>query len=109
MIPLPPGCTVSYQIWIDVDRLTDDMSEWFEMIGGTVSCRRHEYHRSGGAIEHKSVQYGKAKPSYRRQDGTGYVKINFNGNDVATASMFLIKFSTHIVAHNMKQELELVK
>jgi hypothetical protein len=79
------------------------------MIGGTVSIRGYEYNRNSRAIEHKIVQFGEAKPSYNRQDGTGYVKINFNGNDVATASMFLIKFSTHIVAHNMKQELELIK
>jgi len=109
MMQLPPGCRVSYQIWIDVDRLTDDMSEWFTLIGGTVSIRGYGHNIRGKETVYKSVQYGQAKPSYHRQDGTGHVKINFNGNDVATASMFLIKFSTHIVAHNMKQELELVK
>jgi len=109
MITLPAGCKLNYSLWIDVDRLTDDMCEWFTLIGGTVSIRGYEYNRGGRAIEHKIVQFGEAKPSYNRQDGTGYVKINFNGNDVATASVFLIKFSEHVQAHNMKTEFELVK
>ena len=36
MIALPPGCTVTYAVWIDVDRLTDEMIEWYRLVGGTV-------------------------------------------------------------------------
>ena len=107
MMPLPPGCKVGYHIWIDVDTLTDDMCEWFEMIGGRAEL--HSEWRGFKEIFIKTVQYGAAKPSYRRQDGTGHVKINFTGDDASTASVFLIKFSEHVLAHNMQQEFNLVK
>lgn len=110
MIALPPGCKVSYHIWIDVDELTDAMCEWFEMIGGTVTEKAEAFSgRSYSLKVIKQVQYGNAKSSYYRQDGSGTVKINFHGDDASTASMFLLKFSEHIVAHNMKTEFELIK
>ena len=110
MISLPPGCKVSYSIWIDVDKLSDEMCEWFEMIGGNVTEKTEAFSgRSYSLKVIKQVQYGKAKPSYYRQDGTGSVKINFHGDDASTASMFLLKFSESVVAHNMKTEFELIK
>jgi len=112
MIALPPGCRVSYHIWIDVDTLTDAMCKWFSMIGGTVAKipgPGYGASRVSDLVTRKTVQYGKAKPSYYRQDGTGRVKINFNGDDASTASMFLLKFMDHVQAHNMQQEFELVK
>ena len=110
MIQLPPGCKLNYSIWIDVDTLTDEMCEWFSMIGGSVTEKAEAFTgRSYSLKTIKEVQYGKAKPSYYRQDGTGYVKINFNGDDASTASVFILKFMDNIKAHNMKQELELVK
>ena len=112
MIPLPPGCRVAYHIWIDVDVLTDSMYEWFEMIGGTVAETPAVMYRSthpSKSMTRKTVQYGKAKSSYYRQDGTGSVKINFHGDDASTASVFILKFGEHVVAHNMKTEFELIK
>jgi len=112
MIQLPPGCTVSYHIWIDVDAITDEMCEWFSMIGGTVAevpGPGYGAVRVADLVKQKTVQYGKAKPSYYRQDGTGYVKINFHGSDASTASVFLLKFMDNVVAHNMKQEFDLSK
>jgi hypothetical protein len=110
MIPLPPGCTASYHIWIDVDAITDEMCEWFEMIGGTVTEKTEAFNgRSYTLKVIKQVQYGQAKPSYYRQDATGYVKINFHGSNASTASVFLLKFMDNVVAHNMKQEFDLSK
>ena len=112
MIQLPPGCKVSYSIWIDVDVLTDSMCEWFEMIGGTVAetpaviYSRTQWVQSthpSKSMTRKTVQYGKAKSSYYRQDGSGYVKINFHGDDASTASMFLLKFMDNVKSHNMKE------
>jgi hypothetical protein len=51
----------------------------------------------------KQVQYGKAKPSYKTQDGTGLTLIRFDGVDASAASMFLIKFMDQIQHHNMKE------
>jgi hypothetical protein len=110
MMQLPPGCKVSYNIWIDVDTLTDEICEWFELIGGTVATNHNTYlNRHGKSSATRTVQYGKAKPSYCRQDGTQHVKINFSGDDASVASMFLLKFSEHVINHNMKQEFDLIK
>jgi hypothetical protein len=110
MILLPPGCKPSYNIWIDVNTVTDAMCEWFEMIGGSVTEKTEAFStRSYNLKVVKQVQYGRTKPSYRRQDGTDHVKINFDGDDAGTASMFLIKFNKHVVAHNMQRIFELVK
>jgi len=112
MIQLPPGCRLNYSIWIDVDAITDEMCEWFSMIGGTVAevpGPGYGAVRVSDLVKRKTVQYGKAKPSYYRQDGTGYVKINFNGDDASTASVFLLKFMDNVKAHNVKQEFDLIK
>ena len=106
MIQLPPGCRVNYNIWIDVKHLTDEMCEWFEMIGGSIKEVETPSAKIGlahTAVLEKIVQYGNAKPSYHRQDGTGHVKINFNGDDASTASVFLIKFNEHVIKHNMHE------
>ena len=102
MIPLPPGCTVNYNIWLDVDTLTDEMVEWFEMIGGHVILSSW---RDLRGKEHvlKFVKYGIAKPCHRYQDGSNRVKINFSGDDASVASMFLLKFMENIEKHNMKE------
>ena len=36
MIALPPGCTVTYAVYVDVDYLTDEMVAWYELVGGTI-------------------------------------------------------------------------
>lgn len=100
MIPLPPGVTVNYFIAIEVDRLTNDMVEWFELIGGEVSFKS-DWDRKGREQTKPLVKYGKGKQSYYRQDGSGGVRINFHGDDASTASVFLIKFNEHIQQHNM--------
>ena len=107
-MPLPPGCKLNYNLYLDVDNLTNNMVEWFEMIGGKVGSEI-KWTRSGGTQNWPVVQYGKGKPSYRRQDGTNNVKINFHGDDASVASMFLLKFNEHVVAHNMAREFNLVK
>ena len=38
MISLPPGCKVSYEIRFMVLDLTDEMGEWFNMIGGIATA-----------------------------------------------------------------------
>ena len=103
MIPLPPGVTVNYFIAIEVDNLTKEMVEWFEMIGGEVS-HKMEWDRKGREYTKPLVKYGKGKQSYWRQDGSGGCRLNFHGDDASTASVFLIKFNEHVEQHNMGQD-----
>ena len=103
MIPLPPGVTVNYFIAIEVDNLTKEMVEWFEMIGGEVS-HKMEWDRKGREHAKPLVKYGKGKQSYWRQDGSGGCRLNFHGDDASTASVFLIKFNEYVEQHNMGQD-----
>ena len=106
MIQLPPGCCVAYEIRFTVGELTNEMGEWFNMIGGTTTKKQYWDHRGREQFT-LHVQYGKAKPSHRMQNGTGsesgeYI-IRFDGADASTASMFLIKFMDQIISHNLKE------
>jgi hypothetical protein len=45
MIPLPPGCTVNFAIYIEIDTLTEELVEWSEMVRGTVFQKEWWDHR----------------------------------------------------------------
>jgi len=102
MQQLPPGCKVAYEIRFMVNELTDEMGEWFNMIGGSATRVRWW---DGRGREHftNQVQYGKAKASYKMQDGTGLTLVRFDGADASAASMFLLKFIDYIQTHNLKE------
>jgi hypothetical protein len=102
MMQLPPGVTVNYFIAIELDTLTDEMAEWFEMIGGKVTYKI-EWDRRGRESKKSVVQYGKGKQSYWRQDGSGGCRLNFHGDDASTASMFILKFMEHVQQHNLTE------
>lgn len=102
MIPLPPGCRLVYEIRFLVEDLNDEMGEWFNMIGGSATRVKWWDHKGREHFTNQ-VQYGKAKASYKMQDGTGLTLIRFDGADASTASMFLIKFIDYIKSHNLKE------
>ena len=102
MIPLPPGCKVSYEIRFFVLELTNEIGEWFNMIGGHTGATEEIDWRGRKHIV-KKVQYGKAKPSYVTKDGTGLTLIRFVGEDASTASVFLLKFMEQIQSHNFNR------
>jgi hypothetical protein len=102
MIQLPPGCKVAYEIRFYVNELTDEMGEWFNMIGG-LATRVQWWDNKGREHFTNQVQYGKAKPSYVTKDGTNLTLIWFDGADASTASMFLLKFIDKIQSHNLKE------
>jgi len=101
MIRLPPGCTVSYNIVIDVTELTGDMIEWYRLIEGTVGHKEMYNHRDVRILT-PVVAYN-AKPCYHMQDGTNNVRLHFRGADASTASLFLLKFNEYVVRHNLKE------
>jgi hypothetical protein len=105
MIPLPPGATRNYEIRFTVSELTNEMGEWFNLIGGRAWATE-EYDWRGREVTNKYVQYGQAKASHLYKDGTNTTLIRFHGNDAATASVFLLKFFDEILNHNMKDYLE---
>ena len=102
MIPLPPGCKVSYEIRFTVGELTDEMGEWFNMIGGQAVKKQFWDHR-GREQYTLHVQYGKAKPSHKLANGNVQNIIRFSGDDASAASMFLLKFMDQIESHNMRE------
>lgn len=102
MIKLPPGCTVTYAVWADIDSMTDEIADWFTLIGGTVTLDSY-YNYRGNKVERKFVQYGKGKKCHYKQDGSGGVRLHFHGDDASTVSMFLIKFADLVVTHNLRE------
>lgn len=105
MIALPPGCTVGYEIKITVKELTDEMGNWFTLQEGRAWAIE-EYDARGRRKLIKYVQFGRAKPSYHMQDGTGNVLIRFAGADATTASVFILKFYDEIINHNMEETMK---
>lgn len=102
MIAHPPGFVVKYNIVLIIDKLTDDIIEWFTSIGGESMVRSYGYNRNGTEIQETLVRYGNGKWSYRMSDGTRNVRIQFDVADAPIASMFLLKFSDCILDHNIR-------
>ena len=105
MIALPPGCTVTYAVWIDVDRLSDEMVEWFRLVGGTVKKDQWYDHR-GREQSIQYVSYGGYKWCHHHQNGTGGTRLHFHGKDASAASMFIMKFFDNITANNLQAQME---
>jgi hypothetical protein len=102
MMPLPPGCTVPYEIQINVEKITQEIADWFILIGGSARIVKN-YDWRGREYTSTIVSYGQAKDSYDRKDGTNCTLIRFTGADASTASMFLLKFIDQVKSHNMKE------
>jgi hypothetical protein len=100
MIQLPPGCSVAYGITIDIKQLTDEIIEWYELIGGTISTKQHWIRNR--QVEDKYVAYG-SKLCHYLADGSGNVRLHFLGKDASTACMFMLKFNDLIIRHNLKE------
>ena len=107
MIALPPGCTVTYAVWIDVDKLLDEMVEWYSLIGGKVYQDRWYNHR-GQEQTVTYVSYGRGKRCHHHQNGTGGTRLHFHGDDASAASMFIMKFFEHVTNNNLQEQMERV-
>jgi hypothetical protein len=105
MIALPPGCTVTYAVWVDVDRLNDEMVEWYGMVGGVVWKDRW-YDMRGREQSVHYVSYGKGKRCHHHQNGAGGTRLHFHGDDASAASMFIMKFFEHVTNNNLTEVME---
>jgi hypothetical protein len=103
LISLPQGVTVNYPVKIIIDQLSIEIFTWFRDIGGKVWVETKPFDRRGIAREEPMVQYGNSKPCYYLQDGSSNVMLNFNGKDASVATMFLLRFDTHVVSHNLRE------
>lgn len=102
MISLPPGVTINYAVKIVINKLTDEMVEWYKLVGGNVSISEH-YDRWGKIRKEPNVSFGYGKSSYHMQDGSTSVILHFQGKDASTAAMFLLKFAEYVTSHNLKE------
>lgn len=107
MITLPPGCTVNYAIWIDIKQLTEEIVDWYNLIGGTVYYDKY-WNSRGQEKRQPYVSYGKGKRCHYHHNGVppGGVRLHFLGNDASVASMFILKFNDIIDNHNLKEVTE---
>jgi hypothetical protein len=106
MIALPPGCRVNYSVWIDIDLLSTDIVDWYELIGGRV--KEDTFWNSRGQEKNiKYVAYGRGKWCHHHQNGAGGTRLHFLGEDASVASMFILKFNECTMNHNLKEVGEL--
>ena len=104
MIALPPGCTVTYAVWIDIDHLSDDIIEWYRMVGGQVFGDTWHDHK-GHERTTPYVSYGRGKRCHHHQNSTGGTRLHFHGDDASAASMFILKFLEHVTQHNLQEQM----
>lgn len=107
MIVLPPGCTVTYAVWVDIDQLTDEMIEWYAMIGGVV-WKDKWYDMRGREQSVYYVSYGNGKRCHHHQNGAGGTRLHFHGDDASTASVFIMKFFEHVTDNNLREQMKRV-
>ena len=105
MIALPRGCSVPFTVTIEIDELTDEMVDWFVIIGGKVT-EKEWYDFRGNRRLQTYVQYGNGKPCHYHQNGLGGIRLQFHGNDASTASAFIIKFFDQVISTNLKEQME---
>ena len=109
MIALPPGCTVTYAVYVDVDQLTKEMIEWYELIGGNIYLDKWYNHR-GQEKTLTFVSYGKGKRCHHHNngggEGSGGTRLHFHGDDASVASMFILKFLEHVTRNNLQDVME---
>jgi hypothetical protein len=86
-----------------INSLPIEIVEWCREVGAKVWVENKPYDRRGNAREEPMVQFGRAKPCYYLQDGTGNIMLNFNSDYATTALAFMLKFNTYIVSHNMRE------
>lgn len=105
MIALPPGCSVNYAITIELSEMTDDIVDWYKLVGGrTHDDVYYDFHGRKRNVVY--LQYGKGKRCHYRQDGSNGVRLHFDGADAPVASMFLIKFLELVETHNLQEHME---
>lgn len=107
MIKLPPGVTINRNARIVVWAVTPEMIEWWQEVGGVASVETW-YDAKGREQQTTVLQFGRAKPSYKMQSGTGEVILNFNQEDSNTALMFIMKFSEDVNTHNLREYTDYV-
>ena len=105
MIALPPGCTVTYSVWIDVSSLSDDIIEWYRTLGEEIRYDTH-YNSRGKEVLTPYVRYGQGKWCHHHHNGLGGSRLHFLGQDASVASMFILKFNECITNHNLREVME---
>lgn len=100
MISLPPGCTVTNNIRIQVNQLTDEMIVWFREVGGEVTVAPY-YDFRGRRQEIRYVKYGRGKRCHISSNGD--VTMHFQAEDSAVALGFIMMFMNDITRHNFPE------
>ena len=102
MIPLPPGCTVNYEVILTLNSMPEDFLVWFEEVGGKVGLTEWIDMRGKSHVT-PVVQYGLGRPSHKFNNGTGEYLVRFRSEDAGVALMLLMKWDNLVVSHNMRE------
>jgi hypothetical protein len=100
---LPKGCVRIRNIIIDITDLTNEIADWYRLVGGSV-IDEEWYNIRGTQLPRPCVSYNGNK---RCHYGAGYVRLHFYAKDANVACMFLLKFSDKVITHNFKEYQEI--
>jgi hypothetical protein len=104
MTSLPPGCTVTRSIFIDIEELTDDMVSWFMLIGGTAVEETFFNSDKGNISKHWVIKYGKSKFCHYHANGTKQVRLHFMAEDAPIATSFILKYQNQVIYSNLTEQ-----
>ena len=114
---LPPGCTREHTFYIDIPRITDEIYDWYQQVGGSTKIVQGKSAMANlrnnlvgvgvhpGPWQTRYVRYGTAKWT-ADTGGRNHVRLHFNVEDVAIATMFLLACNPTILSHNIPESGE---
>lgn len=105
MISFPKGCGPTYNFWIDIDKLTDEIIDWYKSIGGDIREDTY-FNRKGQKVIRKFVKLGKNKWCHYHSDGLFGIRLHFDQKDANIASLFLLKYNDIVLRHNILETTE---
>jgi hypothetical protein len=97
-----PVVTVHHPIVLEISKLTKEMIDWYHSVGGVGYEDEHWDHR-GNRKTVTFVRYGSGKFCHHRKDGTGGVRLHFNGEHASIATMFIMQFPDFVEQHNIRE------
>jgi len=101
LIRLPPGCTINYEVTVVVNELGSEFLAWCKDVGGEVAVDSY-FNGKGQEVISPVVRYGQGRWSHKSAGNYEYL-IRFLPENAGVALMMLMKWTSIIVSHNMKE------
>lgn len=106
MRTISPGVVALRPFKVVVDRLTQDMVDWWIMQGAEAQVIDDHYFGRSGPVDDSHYRIRMpgvgSKWSHRFNDGTGLHMLHLHEKYAPTASLFIMKYINNIVSHSIE-------